>query len=80
MTVAVLLLLAVGDAAAGGWLLRFGRRRERRDAQAVIVVGVLLLVCAVTLGGIAIHIGTHPTRSRHPPERMAWPAGLAVAP
>ena len=47
VTVAVLLLLAVADAAGGAWLLRQGLRRARRDAPAVIVVGVLLLVCAV---------------------------------
>ena len=64
MTVAVLLLLAVGDAAAGAWLLCFGLGRERRDAPAVIVVGVLLLVCAVTLAGIAVHVSTRPTPTR----------------
>ena len=80
MTVAVLLLLAVADAAGGAWLLRQRLRRARRDAPAVIVVGVLLLVCAVTLGGIAVHVGTHPAQPRHPPERLAWAAGLAVGP
>ena len=44
------------------------------------LVGVLLLVCAVTLGGIAVHVGTHPAPPRHPPERLAWAAGLAVGP
>ena len=80
VTVALLLLLAVADAAAGAWLLRQGLRRERRDASAVIVVGVLLLVCALTLGGIAVYVGTHPAQPSHPPEHLAWPAGLAVAP
>ena len=37
----------------------------------MIVVGVLLLVCAVTLVGIAVHVGTHPAQARHPPERLA---------
>lgn len=79
MTVAVLLLLlAVGDAAGGAWLLRYGLRRERRDVPAVIVVGVLLLVGAVTLGGIAVHVSTHPAQTRIPLERVAWPVGLAV--
>ena len=80
MTVAVLLLLAVADAAGAAWLLRYGLRRERRDAPAVIVVGVLLLVCAVTLGGIAVHVDTHPAQTRHPPERLAWPAGHGAVP
>lgn|GEM_PF-3753703 len=80
MTVAVLLLLAVADAAGGAWLLRYGRRRERRDAPAVLVVGVLLLVCSVTPGGIAVHVGTHPAHTRNPPERLVWPAGHGVAP
>lgn len=78
MTVAVLLLLAVADAAGGAWLLRHGLRRERRETPAVIVVGVLLLACAVTLGGIAVHVGTWPAQPRHPLERLARPAGLAA--
>ena len=80
MTVAVLLLLAVAEAAGAAWLLRYGLRRERHDAPAVIVVGVLLLVCAVTLVGIAVHVGTHPARARNPLERLAWPAGHCAVP
>ena len=80
VTVAVVLLLAVVDAAGGAWLLRHGLRRLRRNAPAVIVVGVLLLVCAMTLGGIAVLVGTHPAQTRHPLERLAWPVGLAVDP
>ena len=57
-----------------------GLRRERRDAPAVIVLGVLLLVCAVTLVGIAVHVGTHPAQARNPPERLAWPAGHCAVP
>ena len=80
MAVAVLLLLAVADAAGAAWLLRHGLRQERRDAPAVIVVGVLLLVCAVTLGGIAVHAGTHSAQTCNPPERRAWPAGHGAVP
>ena len=80
VTVAVVLLLAVADAAGGTWLLRHGPRRERRDAPAVIVVAVILLVCAVTLGGIAVHVSTHPAQTRNPPERLAWPAGHGAVP
>ena len=80
MTVAVLLLLALADAAGAAWLLRHGLRRERRDAPAVIVVGVLRLVSAVTLGGIAVHVDTHPAQARQLPERLAWPAGHGAVP
>ena len=80
MTVAVLLLLAVADAAGGAWLLRHGLRPERRDARAVIVVGILPLVCAVTVGGIAAHVGTHPAQMRNPSERLVWPARHGAVP
>ena len=45
----------------------------------MIVVGVLL-VCALTLGGIAVHIDTHPAQVRNPPERLVWPAGHGAVP
>ena len=38
--------LAVMDAAAGAYLIRYALRRERRDKDAVLAVGIFLLICA----------------------------------
>lgn len=40
---------AVLDAAAGAHLVLYALRRERRDKDAVLAVGLFLLVCAVVL-------------------------------
>ena len=79
MTVAVLLALAVGDSAASVWLLRRGRHRQDRNAT-VTVVGIVLVLCAVSLVVIAVHIGTRPAPRHRPPERLARDVGISVVP
>jgi len=46
-------LLAGLDAAAGLYLIVVAYRRERRDKPGVLVVGILLITCAVLLAGLA---------------------------
>ena len=41
-----MLVLALIDAAAGAYLIRYAIRRERRDKDAVLAIGMFLLVCA----------------------------------
>ena len=79
MTVAVLLALAVGDTAASVWLLRRGRHRQDRNAT-VTVVGIVLVLCAVSLVVIAVHIGTRPAPRHRPPERLARDVVILVIP
>ena len=39
-------ILAVIDAAAGAYLVRYALHRERRDKDAVLATGIFLLICA----------------------------------
>ena len=41
--------LAAIDAAVGAYLIRYAVRRERRDKDAVLAVGIFLIICAVLL-------------------------------
>lgn len=52
--VSVPLALALVDAAAGGYLLVYAVRRERRDKPGVMVTGVVLLMCAAVLAMLAV--------------------------
>lgn len=47
-------LLAALDLAAGVYLLRRALPRQTRDRDAVLAVGVILLLCAVALVGIGL--------------------------
>ena len=64
VTVGVLLSLALGDAAAS-WLL-LDRRRQDRNGSTVIVVGIVLALCAVSLVVIAVHVETRSAPARGP--------------
>lgn len=46
---AVTLLLANVDGVIGAYLIVYALRRENRDKDAVLVVGIVLLVCAGAL-------------------------------
>lgn len=69
------LLLAVGDLTAGGYLLGYALRREQRDKDAVLAVGVVLVFCAVLLAGLA---AWGPDRHGDPPPRPTTPGGANV--
>lgn len=64
------------DAAAGVYLLAWALRRERRDKPAVLAVGVLLLLCAATLGLLGARHGDPPIAPQPPaPSTPAAPDG-----
>jgi hypothetical protein len=48
----VIWLLALLDLAAGGYLLGWSLRRERRDKDAVLAVGMVVLLCGLLLAGL----------------------------
>ena len=52
----MLYVVAGLDLAVAGWLLWYAGRRERRNRAGVIVVGVMLVLCAVAL--VVIHATT----------------------
>lgn len=66
-------LLALGDLAAGGYLLGYALRREKRDKDAVLAVGVVLVFCAVLLAGLA---AWGPDGQAGPPSGPGTPGGV----
>lgn len=50
----MLWLLAAVDLAGGTYLLAWALRRERRDRPAVLAIGVVLLLCATIIAGLAL--------------------------
>ena len=60
MTLPILLVLAVLGAGAGIGLLRYNPRKAARNGAVVATVGVVMIVCALSLIGIAIHVSTRP--------------------
>jgi len=57
-------LLAAGDLGVGVWLLWHARRQHGWDRPGVLVTGVLLLMCALFLGWLALQ---HPAAPVVPP-------------
>lgn len=55
--------LAALDGAAGAYLVRYAVQRERRDKDAVLAVGVFLLVCAAVLVVLQVILPTGHRRS-----------------
>ena len=47
-------VLAVIDAVAGAYLIRYAIRREHRDKDGVLAVGYFLLVCSLLLMAIEV--------------------------
>ena len=71
---AVLLpLLAVGDLGVGVWLLWHARRHLGWDQPGVPVTGVLLLMCALFLGWLAVQ---HPAAPAMPPPPPSAPVPI----
>lgn len=71
-----LVLVITADLLAGVYLLVYGVRRERRDKPAVLIVGGVLLACALALaliGGYARSRPPHPTPPA-PPAPAGTPA------
>lgn len=59
-------VLAAVDAAAGLYLLVHAYGREQRDKPGVLVVGIVLLLCAVTLADLGASIAAE--RNQEAPE------------
>lgn len=57
-------VLALVDAALGVYLVRYARRREQRDRDAVLAVGYFLLLCAVVLAGLELVLTDEPAVPR----------------
>lgn len=53
--------LSLLDLAAGAYLLGWALRREKRDKDAVLAVGILLLFCAVLLAALALSAPNEPS-------------------
>ena len=66
----VTVVLALVDAAAGGYLVRYALRREQRDKDAVLAVGVFLLVCAAVLVGLELLLDDGQLIEPRPPARQ----------
>lgn len=67
--VLVIWLLVAFDLAAGGYLLGWAARRPQRDKDGVLAVGVVLLVCAALLAGLAGWQLTQDEPARLPPSQ-----------
>ncbi len=63
-------LLAAGDLGVAVWLLWHARRHHGWDRPGVPVTGVLLLMCALFLGWLAVQ---HPVAPAVPPSRPSAP-------
>jgi drug/metabolite transporter (DMT)-like permease len=70
-----LVLVIAADLLCGLYLLVYGIRRERRDKPAVLIVGGVLLACALALTLIGAYSRTRPP---HPPPSTPPPAGTPV--
>ncbi len=66
----LLLLLAAGDLGVGVWLLWHACRHHGWDRPGVPVTGVLLLMCALFLGWLAVQ---HPDAPAMPPRQPSAP-------
>ena len=69
----MLYVVAGLDLAVAIWLLWYARRRERRNRTGVVIVGVMLVLCAVALAVI------HASRPSPRQVRPATP-GVTVRP
>lgn len=72
-----LVLVIAADLLAGLYLLTYGIRRERRDKPAVLIVGGVLLICALALTLISAYDRSRP-HQRHPPPTSPPPTGTPV--
>lgn len=71
-----LVLVIAADLFAGLYLVLYGLRRERRDKPAVVIVGGVLLICALALTVIGGFARTRPHHRPTPPSPP--PAGTPV--
>ncbi len=60
MYIMLIHILALVDAATGVWLIRYALSRERRDKDAVLVVGIVLLGCAAALVAVELLLADEP--------------------
>lgn len=58
--------VALIDTAVGVWLVRYAVRRERRDKDGVLFVGIVLLVCALLLVGVELLLVDQPPAGGDP--------------
>ena len=63
-------ILAVIDAAAGAYLVRYALHRERRDKDAVLAVGIFLLICAGLLVLLEVLLEPGQLIGETPPSRQ----------
>ena len=63
-------VLAAIDAAAGAYLIRYALRRERRDKDAVLAVGIFLVICAGLLLLIEVLLEPSQLIGETPPSRQ----------
>ena len=63
-------VLAVIDAAAGAYLIRYAVLRERRDKDAVLATGIFLLVCAGLLLALEVLLEPGQLIGETPPSRQ----------
>jgi hypothetical protein len=68
-------VLAAADAVAAIYLIAYGLRRERRDKARVLIVGGMLVVCAVALVVIGWPRSAEPQPTPAPPA----PSGPATS-
>lgn len=71
-----LVLVIAADLFGGLYLVVYGLRRERRDKPAVVIVGGVLLICALALTVIGGFDRTRP--HHHPATPTPPPAGTPV--
>jgi multisubunit Na+/H+ antiporter MnhB subunit len=72
-----LVLVIAADLLVGLYLLVYGIRRERRDKPAVLIVGGVLLICALALTLIGACDRSRPHQP-HPPQTSPPPIGTPV--
>ena len=63
-------ILAVIDAAVGAYLVRYALHRERRDKDAVLAVGIFLLICAGLLVLLEVLLEPGQLIGETPPSRQ----------
>ena len=63
-------VLAAIDAAVGTYLIRYAARRERRDKDAVLAVGIVLVICAGLLLVIEVLLEPGQLIGETPPSRQ----------
>lgn len=63
-------VLAALDAAVGAYLIRYALRRERRNKDAVLAVGVFLVICAGLLLLLKVLLEPGQLIGETPPSRL----------